>query len=95
MHKQTYYSLNPFAVVMPTATAGVYYGYDGYLDVYDPSSNPGGHWRNPAPSGYTTAQTNTNNALPKFPKLLNVQMGAIINFQLVLREVSLGVHNPM
>lgn len=87
LHKNTDYSSNPFANVTPA-------GYDGYLDIYDPSSNPTGYFRNPAPSGYTTAQTTTNNSKPKFPSLKNVQMGAIINFQLCLREFSLGIHNP-
>jgi hypothetical protein len=68
--------------------------YDGYLDVYDPSTNPEGAWRNPAASGsWTQAQKDTNNALPKFPTLKNVQVGAMINFQLALREYSLGIHN--
>ena len=53
--------------------------YDGYMDIYDASTNPGGYWK-------LTSQ-------PKFPKLLNVQMGAIINFQFCLREYSLGIHN--
>lgn len=68
--------------------AGITTGnYDGYLDIYDASSNPEGYWRNP--SGNTPA----NLAKPKFPKLLNVQLGAIINFQFCLREYSLGIHN--
>jgi hypothetical protein len=54
--------------------------YDGYLDIYDASTNPLGYWK-------------MNNTQPKFPKLLNVQMGAIINFQFCLREYSLGIHN--
>ena len=61
--------------------------YDGYMDIYDASVNPDGYWRNPG------VNNPTNNAKPKFPKLLNVQMGAIINFQFCLREYSLGIHN--
>jgi hypothetical protein len=53
--------------------------YDGYLDIYDAGSNPGGYWK--------------LTAAPKFPSLLNVQVGAIINFQFCLREYSLGIHN--
>jgi hypothetical protein len=53
--------------------------YDGYMDIYDASVNPNGYWK-------LTSQ-------PKFPQLLNVQMGAIINFQFCLREYSLGIHN--
>ncbi len=68
--------------------------WDGYLDVYDPSSNSSGAWKNPAPSNSWTAdQKATNNALPVFPSLKNVNVGAMINFQMVLREYSLGIHN--
>ncbi len=61
--------------------------YDGYLDIYSSSTNPAGYWRDP----YNTSAANL--AKPKFPKLLNVQLGAIINFQFCLREYSLGIHN--
>jgi hypothetical protein len=72
-------------------TAG---NFDGYLNIYDASSNPQGVWRNPAPSGsWTQAQKDTNTALPTFPTLKNVVMGAMINFQMCLREYSLGIHN--
>ena len=68
--------------------AGITTGnYDGYMDIYDASVNPEGYWRNP--SGTSPA----NLAKPKFPTLLNVQLGAIINFQFCLREYSLGIHN--
>ena len=68
--------------------------YDGYINLYDASSNPGGGFRNPAPSGsWTTAQKDYNNTLPVFPSLTNGELGAIINFQLCLREFSLGIHN--
>ncbi len=40
-----------------------------------------------------TAQKNTNSALPVFPSLTNGVMGAMINFQMCLREFSLGIHN--
>ncbi|MFA6923268.1 MAG: hypothetical protein WC223_03350 [Bacteroidales bacterium] len=73
--------------------------YDGYLNIYDPASNPdgetnnAGQFRNPSPgSSWTSAQTAYNLTLPKL-KLTNAQMGAIINFQLCLREYSLGIHN--
>ena len=71
--------------------------YDGYLDIYDPGTNPSGALRNPNPattgsSAWTADQLATNAALPTVT-LENVQMGAIINFQLCLREFSLGVHN--
>jgi hypothetical protein len=61
--------------------------YDGYLDIYSASTNPSGYWRDPYGSGATNA------AKPKFPTLLNVQTGALINFQFCLREYSLGIHN--
>ncbi|MDP4222525.1 MAG: hypothetical protein Q8868_04355 [Bacteroidota bacterium] len=68
--------------------------YDGYLNIYDPGTNPGGVWRNPAPAGtWTQAQKDTNSALPLFPSLNNAMMGSMINFQLCLREFSLGIHN--
>ncbi|MCX6246364.1 MAG: hypothetical protein NTW10_01410 [Bacteroidetes bacterium] len=60
--------------------AGITTGnWDGYLDFYDASANPTGYWK----------LTST----PKFPTLTNAQLGAIINFQLCLREYSLGIHN--
>ena len=34
-----------------------------------------------------------NTALPEMPNLTNAQFGAIINFQLCLRDYSLGIHN--
>ncbi|MEI6575395.1 MAG: collagen-like protein [Bacteroidota bacterium] len=69
--------------------------YDGTLDFYDPSANPNGALRTIVPStSWTTAQKAYNLTLPKFTSLSNLQMGAIINFQLVLRDYSAGVHNP-
>jgi hypothetical protein len=68
--------------------------WDGYLNIYDPSSNPLGAWKNPgSTSSWTTAQKATNNALPTFPSLKNAVMGSMINFQMCLREYSLGIHN--
>lgn len=88
MHKNPVYPDNIFALVTPS-------GYDGYLDIYDPSSNPDGLLQNPiVSSSWTAANKATNLALPRLTSLKNVQMGAIINFQLSLREFSLGVHNP-
>ncbi len=55
--------------------------YHGYFDIYDANANPDGYWRNPA------------NGTPAFPALTNAQFGAIINFQLVVRDGSLGIHN--
>ena len=73
--------------------------YDGYLNIYDPVNNPlGGTYntkmfQNPSPStSWNAAQTAYNLTLPKLV-LTNAQFGAIINFQLCLREYSLGIHN--
>jgi hypothetical protein len=83
----------------PDATANLWAGlttgnWDGYLNIYDPSSNPAGVWKNPgSTSSWTQPQKDINNALPTFPSLTNGQMGALINFQLCLREFSLGIHN--
>jgi hypothetical protein len=68
--------------------------WDGYLNIYDPSSNASGVWRNPAPSNTWTAdQKALNLTLPVFPSLKNGVVGAMINFQMCLREYSLGIHN--
>jgi hypothetical protein len=67
--------------------------YDGYLNIYDPATNPAGVWKNPAAGSFTAAQKIVNNALPTFPSLQAGVLGAMINFQLCLREYSLGVHN--
>ncbi|HZY26545.1 MAG TPA: hypothetical protein VFE71_12015, partial [Bacteroidales bacterium] len=72
--------------------------YDGYFNLYDPVNNPTGSdnnatmFQNPSTSGFTAAQVTYNSTLPKLT-LTNAQMGAIINFQLCLREFSLGIHN--
>ena len=74
--------------------------YDGYLNVYDPVNNPtfaennkAGTFQNPAPSASWTAEQKALNLT--FPKLslTNAQYGALLNFQLCLREYSLGIHN--
>lgn len=74
--------------------------YDGYLNVYDPITNPAGQTYNTSsfkyagtpPSTWSAAQIAYNATLPTLT-LTNAQMGAIINFQLCLREYSLGIHN--
>jgi hypothetical protein len=88
----------------PDATTNLWAGlttnkYDGYLNVYDPINNPNGLTNNGncfknegSTNGWSAGQIATNNGLPKLT-LTNGQMGAIINFQLCLREYSLGVHN--
>jgi hypothetical protein len=72
--------------------------YDGNLNMYDPVNNPEGPtynttmFQNTSTSGFTSAQITFNSSLPKLT-LTNAQMGAIINFQLCLRDFSLGIHN--
>ena len=68
--------------------------YDGYLNIYDPSTNPAGAWQNPAPAGsWAQSAKDLNLTLPVFPTLKNVHMGSMINFQFCLRDYSLGIHN--
>jgi len=73
--------------------------YDGYLNIYDPINNPDGPvnnatvFRNPSPSNsWSQEQKDYNATLPTIT-ITNAQMGAIINFQLVLRDYSQGIHN--
>jgi hypothetical protein len=73
--------------------------YDGYLNVYDPvnnpdyaAQNPSGTFQNPSSSSFTADQKAINAALPKL-SLTNAQYGACLNFQLCLRDYSLGIHN--
>lgn len=87
------------------ATSNLWFGitpnnYDGYLNVYDPITNPSGQTYNASsfkftgnvPASWSQAQKDYNATLPVIT-LTNAQMGAIINFQLCLREYSLGIHN--
>ncbi len=69
-------------------------GYTGYLNIYDPSTNPNGAWKNPgSTSSWTADQKTANNSKPVFPTLRNVHMGALLNLQMAVREASLGIHN--
>ena len=87
------------------AASNLWYGitpknYDGYLNVYDPVNNPNfatyntsGTFQNSAPSSSWTAEQKAFNlTLPKL-SLTNAQYAACLNFQLCLREYSLGIHN--
>lgn len=89
----------------PDATSNLWAGlttnnYDGYLNVYDPVTNPTVQANNASsfqyvgtvPATWTQAQKDYNATLPKLT-LTNAQFGALINFQLCLREYSLGIHN--
>jgi hypothetical protein len=74
--------------------------YDGYLNIYDPITNPGAQTYNASsfqyvgtpPATWSQAQKDYNATLPKLT-LSYAQMGALINFQLCLRDYSLGIHN--
>jgi len=74
--------------------------YDGYLNVYDPITNPTAQTYNASsfkyvgtpPATWSAEQKAYNATLPTLT-LTNAQMGAIINFQLCLRDYSLGIHN--
>jgi hypothetical protein len=74
--------------------------YDGYLNVYDPITNPTAQLYNAssfkyvgnAPATWSAEQKAYNNTLPVLT-LSYAQMGALINFQLCLRDYSLGIHN--
>jgi len=89
----------------PDATSNLWAGlttnnYDGYLNIYDPITNPTGQANNASsfqyvgtpPSTWSQAQKDYNATLPKIT-LTNAQFGALINFQLCLRDYSLGIHN--
>jgi hypothetical protein len=57
------------------------------------TNNPAGTFQNPGnTSSWSAEQKAQNLLLPKIT-LTNAQMGAIINFQLCLRDYSLGIHN--
>ena len=74
--------------------------YDGYLNIYDPITNPAMQTYNTKsfkyvgtpPATWSAEQIAYNATLPVIT-LNNAQFGALINFQLCLREYSLGIHN--
>jgi len=74
--------------------------YDGYLNVYDPITNPTAQTYNASsfryvgnpPSSWSAEQKAYNLTLPVLT-LTNAQFGALINFQMCLRDYSLGIHN--
>jgi hypothetical protein len=79
---------NPYARLTTAA-------YNSRLDIYDPGSNANAAFRNQAPSNsWTNEQKAYNLTLPTIGTILNVQWGAIINFQLIHRDWSMGIHNP-
>lgn len=54
--------------------------WHGYIDVFDAGANPTAYWNAPGN--------------PRLPALTNEQFGAILNFQLLIRDGSSGIHNP-
>jgi hypothetical protein len=72
--------------------------YDGYLNIYDPINNPNGvnynigSFKALSTTGFSTDQLNINSTLPRL-QLTYGMLGAIINFQICLREYSMGIHN--
>jgi hypothetical protein len=74
--------------------------YDGYLNVYDPITNPTAQTYNASsfkyvgtpPATWSKDQLDYNATLPTIT-LTNAQMGGLINFQMCLRDYSLGIHN--
>lgn len=74
--------------------------YDGYLNVYDPITNATAQKYNASsfryvgtpPATWSAEQKAYNLTLPILT-LSYAQMGALINFQLCLRDYSLGIHN--
>ena len=87
LHSETDGELNLWAGL----TTG---NFDGYLNIYDPSTNPNGYWKNPAPTNsWTLDQKTYNSTLTTLPSLKAGVLGSMINFQLCLREYSLGIHN--
>lgn len=67
--------------------------YTGYVDIYDPASNPDGLVKFPgSTSTWTQAQKDHNNTLTAIT-FTNKQAAAAGNFMLVLRDKSKGVHN--
>lgn len=67
--------------------------FTGYPDIYDPQSNPSGKYRSPITTGWADENIKHNASLPPFPRLSNAQFGAFLNFQMVLRDGSQGIHN--
>ena len=66
--------------------------YTGNLDIYDPTSNPDGRYKSSSTSGWTTGQKAINTALPSLT-VTNTVGAALVNYQLIYADKSLGVHN--
>lgn len=70
--------------------------YTGYLDIYDPISNSNGRYQAKAGSGWSQEQKDANALLPllKDAGFTNLHGAAFIDFVMVTKDHSLGIHNP-
>lgn len=66
---------------------------NGKVFKYIPASKSSSTDANGIPNSWTAEQKAYNETLPVMPALTNAQYGAILNFQMCLREYSLGIHN--
>lgn len=66
--------------------------YTGYLDIYDPANNPDGRYKNSSTSSFTAAQKTYNTSLPSCT-ITNTVAAAVVNFMLINKDNSFGVHN--
>jgi len=69
--------------------------YTGYLDIFDPNSNPNGRYQATASNSWTQEQKDANAALPllKDSGFTHLHAAAFINFMLITKDHSMGVHN--
>jgi hypothetical protein len=70
--------------------------YTGYLDIYDPASNPNGRYQAKAAASWSQAQKDANALLPllKDAGFTNLHGAAFIDFVMVMKDKSMGAHNP-
>ncbi len=70
--------------------------FTGYLDIYDPNSNPNGRYQARAGASWSQAQKDINAALPllKDAGFTNLHGAAFIDLVMVKKDHSYGVHNP-
>jgi hypothetical protein len=70
--------------------------YTGYLDIYDPNSNPNGRYQAKVSASWTQEQKDANALLPllKDAGFTNLHGAAFIDFMLVTKDNSMGAHNP-
>lgn len=70
--------------------------YTGYLDIFDPNSNPNGRYQAKPGSSWSQEQKDANALLPllKDAGFTNLHGAAFIDFVMVTKDHSLGTHNP-